>query len=197
MTTNSPTSVKDLKAASYNPRTITPLALKKLRASLEKYGDLSGIVFNLHSGVLISGHQRIKSVQGKPTKLVKRTQTRDLQGTVALGVLQVTEPDGSVTSIPYREVSWPDKIAEMAANVAANAAGGDWDEAKLGAILAKLKASPKFDIEDVHLDKTSIARFIGVSERPKTQDDDHSAVKIVAPVDTRHQCPKCGHKFED
>ena len=135
-----PKSLADLKAASYNPRTITDKELKTLGSSIQALGDLSGIVFNVHSQRLVSGHQRVKSIKGKKTKIVRQAQKKDALGTVAIGYVEVAQ-DGATIKIPYREVDWPDKQMEMLANVNANAAGGQFDQVKLGAVLAQLEKS--------------------------------------------------------
>jgi len=46
-----------------NPRRITPEAAAGLRFSLDRYGDLSGIVFDAEAGVLVSGHQRLDQLR--------------------------------------------------------------------------------------------------------------------------------------
>jgi hypothetical protein len=49
----------EIKMADYNPRRITPEARHKLEENLEKCGLMGGIVWNLTTGNLVSGHQRI------------------------------------------------------------------------------------------------------------------------------------------
>jgi hypothetical protein len=49
----------EIKMAEYNPRRITPEARHKLEENLEKCGLMGGIVWNLTTGNLVSGHQRI------------------------------------------------------------------------------------------------------------------------------------------
>ena len=48
--------------ANYNPRKITDKARKLLKKNLKERGLLGGIVFNLTTGNLISGHQRISII---------------------------------------------------------------------------------------------------------------------------------------
>lgn len=209
-----PKTVNDLKAASYNPRVITPKQLAQLQASIERYGDLSGVVFNVARGVLVSGHQRLKTVASKRRKIVRLTQNKkpDTQGTISVGFIEVQETDGSVTKIPYREVHWSDKLAEMAANVAANAAGGDFDQNKLGAILAKLERGG-FSIEHTAIDTFTAGKAIGKFKRSKDGEgeDDNSpsgkdtdktggaALQVVDPKQMKflHCCPRCGYQWGD
>lgn len=199
----SPTSVAELKEADYNPRYITQVELKTLKKSIEKYGDLSGVVFNARTSTLISGHQRLKTTSGKKTKIVKTAQEKDKQGTIAIGYIAVKEEDGAVTKIPYREVDWDNIAQEKAANIAANAAGGNFDQAKLGAIVAELKEDAQFDIESTGLNTWDIRKAIVKDNRSNTsseQDTDvPSTVQVVDPtaMKFKHSCPKCGHNFGD
>lgn len=216
----SPSTLADLKGARYNPRTITPLQLKKLQKSFERFGDLSGVVFNVHSGVLISGHQRTKTIKDKKTRIVKTLKNRkpDNQGTMAIGYIEVHEPDGSITKIPYREVNWSDKLAEKAANIAANAAGGEFDQAKLGSIMAELEQG-QFDIELTSLDSFTTAKAIGRFKKSRDENSDDASAPsgkrgsrdadededggdsfaVVDPTAMKfaHCCPKCGYQWGD
>lgn len=206
----SPKNIAELKGASYNPRYITQKQLTALQKSIEQFGDLSGIVFNRASGVLVSGHQRIKSVKGKKTKIVKENIKKDRQGTVGLGHVHVFEEDGTITKIPYREVEWTDKLQEMAANVAANAAGGEFDQAKLGSIMAKLEKG-KFDIELTSIDNWTTAKAIGKFKKTADADEgasdaggadddsDSGSFQVVDPTSMsfQHCCPKCGYQWDE
>jgi len=60
---NQPRPLSDLAADPGNPRRITPEAAAGLRFSLDRYGDLSGIVFDAGAGVLVSGHQRLDQLR--------------------------------------------------------------------------------------------------------------------------------------
>lgn len=98
-------SLEDLRAAPYNPRTIEPAAARGLAASLETFGDLSGIVWNARTGHLVAGHQRVD-------------QLRKLGA-----VLEVGEDGAGLAHgdrwWPIRIVEWDD-ATEKAANVTAN-----------------------------------------------------------------------------
>lgn len=51
-----------LAADPANPRTITSKALAGLSVSVETFGDLSGLVFNRRTGVMVGGHQRLRAL---------------------------------------------------------------------------------------------------------------------------------------
>jgi len=53
----------DLAPDAENPRAITPEAAAGLRFSLDRYGDLAGIVYDASAGVLVAGHQRIDQLR--------------------------------------------------------------------------------------------------------------------------------------
>jgi hypothetical protein len=209
-----PKTVAELKGASYNPRVITDKQLAALKKSMNEYGDLSGVVFNRATGVLISGHQRMKTVKGDKTKIVKTEVKPDRTGTVAVGHIEVMK-DGALIKIPYREVDWTDKKVEMAANIAANAMGGDFDQEKLGAILQELQQG-EFDIEATGLDnwdaqralianrsankKTSVKEQQASGKKSKrTADESDEEFEEIDPDaiedGLQHCCPKCKFRF--
>lgn len=134
-------TVADLLGADavYNPRKIDNEGLARLKKTIESLGDLSGIVINLRTGNLVSGHQR-KKVLPPESKITKRP-VKDSVGTVAAGT--IITPDGR--EYAYREVDWGLDL-EMAANLAANEGAGDWDFAKRVEILEKLD-SWNFDLD--------------------------------------------------
>ena len=55
--------LSDLKAAPYNPRKISPAALKGLQASIERFGVVQDIVVNRRSGFVVGGHQRLEALR--------------------------------------------------------------------------------------------------------------------------------------
>ncbi len=145
--------IKDLKEASYNPRTITDKRLGKLKKSIRQFGDLSGVVFNKRTGALVSGHQRLKTVRDEKTRIDTK-KYEDKYGTVEIGYIYVAASTGEI-AIPLRIVDWSDKKTEMAANLAANAQGGEFDKVKLKAVVAKLETG-NFDIELTGLETSEI-----------------------------------------
>jgi hypothetical protein len=109
---NSPENGAALKGAAHelNPRKITPQQLKAIEDSHKAYGDLSGVIFNRRTRKQRGGHQRVKIIQG----------------TVGIGYVI----SKNIGRIPYREVDWPVE-KEMAAMIAANSHGGEWEESLL------------------------------------------------------------------
>lgn len=50
----------EIRVAEYNPRVITPEALKLIRENIKKVGLLDAIIWNKTTGNLVSGHQRLQ-----------------------------------------------------------------------------------------------------------------------------------------
>lgn len=116
-----PGSLDDLKGWEGNPRVISDANAERLSLSLDKYGDLSNITFNLQTGHLVGGHQRVERLRkrhggglvlvtadGGPLSSVKGERPE---------YAYLREPGGR--SFPVRLVDW-DEAKERAANVAAN-----------------------------------------------------------------------------
>ena len=131
--------VTDIKENPKNPRKIKGEALEALKKSLNKFGDLGGIVYNVKTQRLVGGHQRIKTFD-KSWVITKKEHT-DSVGTVAIGSIET--PFGLMS---YREVSW-DENTEKMANLAANQHGGDFVNSEVYGILEELK----IDGEDLSL----------------------------------------------
>ena len=150
-------TVEDLKPAPYNPRVITREQRQALSTSLLQYGDLSGIVFNRRTGQLVGGHQRVAFFRKAASKKIVKEPRIDSTGTVAVGYVAIQDAKTKkIHRHHYREVDW-DVHTEMAANIAANAAGGDFDTVKLGSVLDKLEKR-RFPIDTIPLDTVEFQR---------------------------------------
>lgn len=128
--------LSDLAPNPENPRQITDERLLMLSKALAEFGDLSGIVFNRRTGHLVGGHQRQKALPGDAEVVVEATFDEGTRaGTVAEGYALI---DGE--RFKYREVDW-DETKEMAANIAANKHGGEWNLPALNTWLLELDAA--------------------------------------------------------
>jgi DNA modification methylase len=108
-----------------NPRTMSKHDADALKKSINEFGDLSGIVFNVQTNQLVGGHQRIetfKRLTGERNVVItQRFETANRVGTVAVGYITY---NGEFYG--YREVDWP-LDRETAANIAANRIQGEFD----------------------------------------------------------------------
>lgn len=158
--------VRDLAPNPKNPRTITDAKLEMLKASMQEFGDLSGIVYNVQSRQLVGGTQRTKDIDGDAdVTIVKRYSKPTRTGTVAEGFVMM-----GGERFNYRAVDW-DKHREMAANLAANKGAGEWDLPQVSEMLKELGSfDVDFDLELTMFDQEELKEFgvIIVSEHTRT-----------------------------
>ena len=101
----------ELTGDSDNPRKITDKAAKGLGSSLDRFGDLSGIVWNRRTGELVAGHQRMAEIR-------KRWGDHPIQEIDPVrGLYGIAVDDKHF--FPVRVVDWS-KAMQRAANVTAN-----------------------------------------------------------------------------
>lgn len=121
--------LEQLNPATYNPRKdLRPgdPEYEKLKQSIETFGCVQTIVWNKRTGNVVGGHQTLKVLKD----------------------LGLTEADVSVVDL--------DESHEKALNIALNKITGEWDEAKLNAILSELCEDTDFDISLTGFDPNEI-----------------------------------------
>ncbi|QDU88388.1 hypothetical protein Pla175_17640 [Pirellulimonas nuda] len=104
-----PAVLNDLHPDAANPRKISDEAKRALRASLRRFGDLSGITFNRTTGELVAGHQRIEQLRAEYGDEPRLEHAADGSASLTLG--------GNRFAV--RIVEWS-RAKQRAANVAAN-----------------------------------------------------------------------------
>jgi hypothetical protein len=117
-------TLEELQGNEKNPRRISKQDFESLKKSIQEFGDLSGIVFNIQTKQLVGGHQRVqafKHLKGASVHIIERLETANAKGTVAVGYVTMGDE-----RYAYREVDW-DANRELAANIAANRISGEWD----------------------------------------------------------------------
>lgn len=176
-------ALAELAPADYNPRRISDRAMKGLRASLERFGELGGIVYNKRTGRLVGGHQRVKAL-------------------LALGE---THADVRVVDLPVSE--------EKAANLALNhpGIGGEWDDALLAVVLDEVKRDLPTAFDELQLDdiigRKSESAGSAFDDYPQggsvgesgSDEVGESRTTEINPdnFDLDHKCPRCGFEFND
>lgn len=118
-----------------NPRRMSEHQGNALKNSMEKFGDLSCIVFNERTQQLVGGHQRIAIMKRLPTMpYISITQRidRDDVGTVAYGYVFIAGKQ-----FACRLVDW-DEGTQHAANIAANKIQGEFDNDLLAQVTYEL-----------------------------------------------------------
>ena len=123
--------VKELRPNKYNPRKISGERLEMLKESIQVFGDLSGIVYNRRTKNIVSGHQRIKTIDPETKISIEmRYDPPTNTFTVAEGYIEVNGE-----RMKYREVDADEKW-EAEALLAANKHGGEWDNDLVQVIFA-------------------------------------------------------------
>lgn len=181
MAKNDSPTVSTLTPAAYNPRKITDKQLSMLGKSMREFGDLSGIVLNVRTSRLIGGHQRLKHLD--PTWPVMKQPHADKTGTVATGYIET--PTGRWS---YREVDWTEK-KEMAANIAANQHGGEFDTPKLKELIITIDDG-SMDTELLGFNSHELELMMAPII-PETDEEKAPGTKKGEIV----TCPKCLHNF--
>ena len=171
--TRNPSQVADVKLWRKNPRKISEHDLETLKHSMKEFGDLGGIVFNLTTGHVVGGHQRLKNLDPK-WKITRRSE-RNKTGTVSRGY--ILTPDGKFT---YREVQWP-LLKEKAANLAANKIQGDWDYEKLAPILEELAPLPEFNLTGFTAQEANII----IEQFPDATTEEETVIPLPAKAQTK------------
>jgi DNA modification methylase len=119
-----------------NPRVISKEEYAKLKTLLEKFGDLSGVIRNVRTDQLVGGHMRTEAFKEskaeKTITITQRYESPTAAGTVAIGHVVI---NGELFA--YREVDW-DEGTQRAANLAANKAGGKFDNDALAQVMFEI-----------------------------------------------------------
>lgn len=157
-------NIQQLKADPANPRKITQESADMLRQSMEKYGDLSGIVWNKQTGELVCGHQRMDQLKQLYGDELQLFEFKDAQYIGAIGKEQ----------FEIRIVDW-DRGTQTAANIAANseATQGTFNNKKLLENLGNLGEAQQ------HLTFLGAAK-IEKLKRPKSVDPRAGAATLGA-----------------
>lgn len=169
--------LSDLKEWNRNPREIGPKALDGLKASIDEYGDLSGIVMNTRINALVCGHQRVNAI-------------RELYGDVAVVKGDtILLPNGE--SFQIRFVDW-DEATHAAAAVAANnpAIAGLFTK-ELETLLEEMKRENPIGFDRLNFD--DLARELGITppDFNPAPEEEQGRLDEKKPI----ICPNCKHEF--
>jgi DNA modification methylase len=160
------TTIEDLKAWDRNPRSMKKEALEGLKNSIEEFGDLAAIVYNVRLRVLVGGHQRRSLLPAEAQiEIDRRYETPTRTGTVAEGSIIIQGE-----RYKYREVDW-DEEKHKAGNITANSQkiAGDFTP-ELSALLDELNTSMPELAKDLRFDDLR-AEFKEVWETETREDE--------------------------
>lgn len=160
-----PATIRDLTADPGNPRGIDRVADDGLGVSLEEFGDLSGITYNLTTRELVAGHQRVRKIREQHGDELEIRYTSGPSGSER-GVL--VTPAGDEFGI--RLVEWT-REKQHAANLAANnrAIQGHDLEAELRIRLVEVKADDAELYDSLLLDR--LEATLDADENGSVHDD--------------------------
>jgi hypothetical protein len=183
--TQSSYSSIDIRSDPANPNRMDLVDKARMAKSLAEFGDLSGVVLNRRTGLLIGGHQRVEVLRGAEMH-VDDLPEPEADGTVARGWLVHCGRRYSV-----RVVDWADQRAH-AALLAANRFGrvGHDDNAVLKDLLEQLDTGVT-DMDLTGYTVEAIERLMLQFHVP----DANKPIDEGAMSDTTNECPKCGFKW--
>ena len=180
----------DLRPAPYNPRNISPRQMELLEAAMRKFGDLGGIVYNVRTGHIVGGHQRVKVLpEDAEIERVKTFERTEL-GTVSVGYVRLGDE-----LFAYREVDW-DPDFEALANIAANKHGGEFDLPAVRDILSELDTG-ELELELSGFDDWELEQLMTAA--PPEDDGsigDESGGGGAGDQSITVTCPDCSATFE-
>jgi len=185
----------DLKPDPVNPREIDEKSQEGLGRSMDMFGDISGITWNGRTGLLVTGHQRVKELRsryGDKLKLETLTLKRGRGKASTKRVL--TTPDGGMFEV--RVVDWEENTAHLAMVTANNQAiAGDWT-IDLAAVLKSAKAAA--NTEDLQILGTGNLDDILKELRIKAGELELGETPVAAhrSISAMVTCPKCGTEFK-
>jgi hypothetical protein len=133
-----------MKPFANNPRKISAKQAARLKNTMLRYGDLSGIVHDLRTDQIVSGNQRsnIAALMKLEPTITERFDPPQEDGTVAVGYF-----DYQGRRFSYRAVTGWNDAELQEANLVANVAGGSWDVDLLSGINADLLSAVGFGQE--------------------------------------------------
>ncbi|MDR1544048.1 MAG: hypothetical protein LBS50_06535 [Prevotellaceae bacterium] len=132
-----------------NPRKITDRQFARLESDLQKFGDLSGVVYCRNNKAYVGGNQRSKIFDGADIEIVKLFNNQP-DKTVALGFIKWNE-----RKYHYREVEFSAEEFREAC-IVANNDGGEWDFDLLKEWDLSELESWDFDTSKIEIDEVDI-----------------------------------------
>lgn len=148
---------------------------------MDAFGDLSGIVYNVATGHVVGGHQRIKHLPPEAEiTIVETFDTPTKQGTVAHGYIELNGEQWA-----YREVQWGAE-EEMIANIGANRHGGFFKTYQVAEILSVLDGQGFPDISLAGYTDEELEDLIAPDEDDEEKEGQGSDLTT---------CPECGHEW--
>lgn len=165
-----------LKAAPYNPRTISKEAAEGLTQSLKRWGVVQEVVANRRTGHIIGGHQRVAAL--------KKMGVREVP-VVWVDLDDVEEKALNVAlNNPHISGEFDDTIAGLLTEIRDGIGPDDFAELKLDDLLPQMEAQPDYSVlddEDMEsqLDdmQSGVKRAIQIEFEPEHYEEAQELVK--------------------
>lgn len=168
------TTIQDLAAHPENPRSIDDESRHGLSASMRRFGNIAGIVWNRRTGFLVAGHQRV-------SVLMEKGATLDLEPEP-----HITDPETG-ESWPVRIVDWDETIADAAMVEANNPhVAGQFTDGLAG-ILNRLGGEDPLMVDDVGLNRLfrDLEREADDESQPDKAQNEANEDKAIYPLVAR------------
>lgn len=168
----------DLKLDPKNPRTISKHDFESLKNAMKRWGDLSGVVRNLNTGMLVGGHQRVRAfeqMQNPTVEITERLDQPNSVGTIARGYVVIGDE-----KYTYREVRW-DEANQHAANIAANRIQGEFQIDMLAELTYELAQFDPDLVKATGQTQAEIDRMLDLVGAKGETEDEAPAVDEVNP----------------
>lgn len=180
--------INEINPAKYNPRKINNDSRRALKNSMDRFKDISGIIYNKKTKTLIGGHHRWDELKEKYGTNLKVNHLKD----------EFFSIDDSVTNnftgYLMRVVDW-DKSEEKVANITANShtIAGEWDLEVLPTLMEEIYEYDSSLKDDLNLGRLELDLGIKFTEWDSDIDamdkitaensDKEKVLKIKSPVD--------------
>lgn len=169
-----------------NPRRISAERLQALGDSMHEHGDLSALVLNERTGRIVGGNQRHTHLpEDAVLRVWKRYDPPTESGTVAIAT---TELDGEPWFVRIVDV---EEETERRMMVAANAHGGEWEEASLARLVSEWRDSDR----ELLLAGLTEDRAKKLLERFDPDPPDDFPEMDPDEMEEDHRCPSCGYEW--
>lgn len=185
--------LNELKKAGYNTGEMIPSEFLQLKSSINEFGDLEPIIFNVKTKVMIDGHHRYDALIEKGINKVYAVTRGDLG-------LVFTQAN----------IRIKDENQMKAMNVALRKIKGDWNFNNLESVLTDLSVSGfdleltgfnENEIEDILVDKKmpDFDSKEGTNRKDREnidgEGDSSKFPEVDEDIDVDYCCPKCGYEW--
>jgi hypothetical protein len=157
--------VSEIDAAHYNPREISEKALAGLKASVDEFGLVEPLVYNVRTRRLVGGHQRLKTLDPNSFTEVTQVDLDEIREKALNALLNDRSKQGD----------WTASIGEMLDEIEA----------------AQPELFSRVALDDLRVEIPSLE---GGDSSVEGLEDVSETIEADSPSgSSRTECPRCGH----